>query len=150
MDFAEKARSANCLHLHAEAFGRRLQEISVAGRALRIQLEILHAAVLQNDQLDVLPANVDDDVRIFIKLQRRFGVRDGLHQRDIGVQHIFQDVLRVAGGAYAQHFELCTLRFHLLAQVLEHLNRVLDRVAVRELIGLAEDVAVLVEQHGLG
>ena len=73
-------------HLHAEAFGGRLQEVSVARGALRVQLEIFHAAVFEDDELDVLPADVDDDVRILVKLQRRFGVRDGFDQRHVGIE----------------------------------------------------------------
>ena len=34
------------LHRHAEALRGGLQEVAVAGGALRVQLEILHAAVL--------------------------------------------------------------------------------------------------------
>ena len=149
MACAEKARSAYCV-TQAEAFGGGLQEISIARGALRVQLEVLHAAVVQDDDLDVLPADVDDHVRIFVELQRRLGVRDGFHQRDVGVENVFQNVFRVAGGRDAQNFQLGVLRLDLPAQVLEHLDRVLNRIAVRELIGLAEDVAAFVEQHGFG
>ena len=72
-------------HVKAEALGGRLQEISIARRALRVQLEVLHAAVVQDDDLDVLPANVDDHVRIFVELQRRLGMSDGLNQCNVGV-----------------------------------------------------------------
>src|SRR4029077_4217789 len=40
--------------------------------------------------------------------------------------------------------------FDLGAQVLEHFDRVLNRVAVRELVRLAKDVAVLVEENRFG
>jgi hypothetical protein len=43
-------------HRIAEALGGGLQKVAVAGRALRVQLEVLHPAVLQDDDLDVLPA----------------------------------------------------------------------------------------------
>ena len=109
-------------------------------------LKSLTRPFLQDDELDVLPADVDDHVRIVVELQRRLGVRDGLDQRHVGVQHVFEDVLGVSGRADAQHFQLRALSFHLVAQVLEHLDRVLDRIAVRELVGLAENVAVFVEQ----
>ena len=85
---------------------------------------------MQNDDLNILPAHVDDDVRIFIELEGRLGVRHGLDQRDVGVQHVFQNVLGVAGGGYSQDLELGILRLDLSAQIFEHLNRVLDRVAV--------------------
>src|SRR4029077_2434041 len=77
-------------------------------------------------------------------------MRDRLHQSHIGVQNVFEDVLGISRGRYAEHFEPGILFFDLPAQVLEHINRVLNWIAVRELIGLAENVAVLVEQYGLG
>ena len=54
---------------------------------------------------------------VLVELHRRFGVRDGLDQRDIGLQHVFQHVLRVAGRAHAEHFERRALRLHLLTQM---------------------------------
>ena len=133
-----------------KTFGGRLQEIAIARGALGIQLEIFDPAVVQDDDLDVLPAHVDDDVRIFVKLERRLGVRHGLYQRDVGVQDVFQNVLRIAGGGHSQDFQLRVLRFHLAAQVLEHFDRVLNRISVRELVGLAQNVALLIEQNGFG
>ncbi len=150
MDVRGESQVGVLLDTQAKAFCRRLQEVAVAGRALRVELEILDTAVVQDDDLDVLPAHVDDDVRVVVELQGRFGVRHGLDQRHIGVQNVFENVLGVTGGGDAQNFQLRLLRFDLAAQVLEHFNRVLDRIAVRELISLAENVAVLIEQHGLG
>ena len=53
-------------------------------------------------------------------MQRRFGVRHGLDDGRVGVQHVFQDVLGVAGGADAQDLQRGALLFDLLAQVREH------------------------------
>ena len=131
------------LHLHAEAFGSRLQEVSVAGRALRVQLEVLNAAVFEDDELDVLAADIDDDVRIVVELQRGLSMRDRFHQRHVCVQHIFEDVFGVAGRSHAENLERRALALDLLAQLLEHLDRVLDRIAIRKLIGLAKNFAVL-------
>ncbi len=52
-----------------------------------------------------------------VELHRRLGVRDSLHQRDVGLQHVFQHILGVAGGADAQDFERAALRFDLLPQM---------------------------------
>ena len=38
-----------------------------------------------------------------------FGVRNGFHQRHVGVEDVFQNVFGVAGGADAQHFKLRAL-----------------------------------------
>ena len=150
MDLAEKARVGILLDAQAESFRRGLQEVAVAGRALRVQLEVLYPPVVQDDDLDVLPAHVHDHVRIVVKLERRLGVGHGLDQRYVCMQNIFQDVLGIAGRGYAQHFEFGALRFHLSAQVFKHFDGVLNRIAVRKLVGLAQDGAVFIEQHRLG
>ena len=78
------------VHLVAERFRRALQEVAVAGRALRVQLEVFDAPVFQDDQLDVLAADVHDDVRVLVELHGRFGVGHGFHQRHIGLEHVLQ------------------------------------------------------------
>ena len=45
---------------------------------------------LQDDQLDVLAADVDDHVRVVVELHGRFGVRDGFDERRVGLQHVPQ------------------------------------------------------------
>ena len=76
-----------------------MQEVAVAGGTLRVQLEVFYSAVFQDDELDVLTADVDDDVWVVVELQGRFRMRDSLNQRDIGVQNIFENVFRIAGRA---------------------------------------------------
>jgi hypothetical protein len=119
------------VYAKAETFRRRLQEISISGRALRVELEILHSAVVQDDDLDVLAAHVDDHVRIIVELERRFGVRDGFDQSDVRVEDILQNVLGISGCRDSKNFQLRVLRLHLAAQTLEHLDRVLNRIAIR-------------------
>src|SRR5581483_329774 len=128
---------------------RGLQEIAVSGGALGVELEIFNAAVVQDNKFNVLPSDVHNDVGIVVELQRRLCVRDGLDQGDVGLENIFQNILCVTGCANPQDLELGSLGLDLPAQVFEHLDRVLDRVAVRELVSLAKDVAVFVQQHGL-
>ena len=91
-------------HAQTKSLSGRLQKISIAGGTLRIEFEIFDAAVVQNDDLDVLPTHVDDDVRIFVKLERRFGMSDRFDERHVCVQNVFQNVFRVAGGRNSQHF----------------------------------------------
>src|SRR6185369_2486350 len=79
-------------HFQAEAFGGRLQEIAVAGRTLGVQLEILYTAVLQHNELDVLAADVHDDVRVIVELHGGFGVGHGLNQRYISVQDVLENI----------------------------------------------------------
>src|SRR5262249_45458202 len=54
------------LDRNAEGFGGRLEKVPVPGRTLRVQLEVLDAPLVQDDQLDILSADVDDDVRILV------------------------------------------------------------------------------------
>ena len=64
---------------------------------------------MQHNDFDVLPAHINDAMRIGMKAQRRLGMGHGLDQRHIGVQHIAQDILGIAGGADTKHFETRSL-----------------------------------------
>ena len=140
------------LHRHVEALRGGLQEVAVAGRALGIELEILDAAVLEDDDLDVLAAHVANHVHVVVEMQAGFGVRHGLHQRGVGADHVLQNVLGVAGGADAQNLQLHALVANLAVELLQHLDRVFDRVALRKLVGLGQNAALVIlrDQHGLG
>ncbi len=140
------------LHRIAEPLRCRLQEVAVAGRALRVQLEILHAAVLEDDDLDVLPAHVADHVDVFVEVQAGLGVRHGLDDRRVRAHHVLQDVFRVAGGAHAEHLQRGALLGHLALELAQDLDGVLYGIALREPVRLQQDAAALVlrNQHGLG
>ena len=69
----------------AELIGHRLQQHAVAGRALVRQAEVLDVAVLHEQDLDVLPADVADDVDVAEEVRRRHHVRDGLDDVRVGV-----------------------------------------------------------------
>ena len=71
--------------LHAELIGHRLQQHAVAGRALVRQAEVLDVAVLHEQDLDVLPTDVADDVDVAEVGGRRHHVRDGLDDVDVGL-----------------------------------------------------------------
>ena len=127
-----------------------MQEVAVSGGALGVQLEIFYPSIVQNDQLDVLATDINDHVGIVVKFERRLGVRDGFDQGNVSFEDILQDVLGVAGSPDSQNLKVRVLCFHLLAQVFEHVDSVLDGIAVRKLIGLAENVSVFIQQDGLG
>jgi hypothetical protein len=140
------------LHRVAEPLRRGLQEVAVAGRALRVQLEILNAAVLQNDDLDVLAADVADDVDVVIKVEAGLGVGDGFDDGGVGARHVAQYVFRVAGGAHAEYFERGALLLHLRFQLSEDVDRVFNRIALGKLISLGQQPAfrIVGQKHGLG
>src|SRR5690606_16877090 len=54
-----------------------------------------------------------------------------------------------AGATEADHLERRSLALHIVAKLREQLLRVLDWVALGELVGLADDLAVLAKEHGL-
>ena len=62
---------------------------------------------------------------------------------------LFEHVGGVAGGAEADDLELGALLVDVVAQLGEQLLHVLDRVALRELVGLGEDVLLFVDEDGL-
>jgi hypothetical protein len=138
------------LHRHAERLRRRLKEVAVARRALRVESEVLDAAVLQEDQFDVLSADVDDDVGIAIFPLRRFGVRHGFGDRDIRPEHVVQDVLRVAGGAGASDLDARAVALDRCAQLRNDVDGILYRVAERQAVRLREHRAVFAEQDAFG
>ena len=58
---------------------------------------------MEDDELDVLTTDVNDDVRIFVELESRFGMRDCFDQRYVCVEDVFENVFRVAGRADAEN-----------------------------------------------
>ena len=86
-------------------------------------------------------------MRIIVEAHRRLRVRDGFDERHISVQSFLQDILGITGCADAQDFHGCALCFHLLAQRAKHVDGVLNRIAVGELIGLAKQLALFREKH---
>ena len=59
------------------------------------------------------------------------------------------DAAGVARRAHAEDLELGALVGHVGAELREELLRVLDRVALRELVRLADDLLALVDEDGL-
>ena len=116
----------------AELVGHRLQQHAVAGRALVGELEGLDVAVLHEQDLDVLAADVADDVDVAEIVHRAHHVGDRLDDVHVGAcSALLEHVRRVAGRAEADDLQrgalrLCTRRRSAAEQVLG----VLDRVAL--------------------
>src|SRR5271167_4721792 len=75
---------------------------------------------------------------------------DSLDQSNVGVQNILENVFGVTGSANTENLERRTLRFDLDSKLFEYFNRVLNRIAVRKLVGLAKDVPFFVEHGSFG
>ena len=99
--------------------------------------------------LDVLPADVADDVDVAEVLDGRHHVRDRLDDVHVGAQRFLEDVRRVASRAEADHVEGRTLIVDGRLDLREQLLGIGDRVALRELVLFRQDVTVLVDEHGL-
>ena len=97
-----------------EASGGALEKVAIAGRALGVQLEVLHPAVLHDDDFDVLAAHISDDVHVGVVAQGRLRVGHRLRYGDVGAQGLLHDVLGVAGGARAPNANAGALALHLL------------------------------------
>ena len=69
-----------------ELIGHGLQQHAVAGRTLIRELERLDVAVLHEEDFDVLPADVADDVDVAEVVRRAHHVRDGFDDVDVGLR----------------------------------------------------------------
>ena len=90
----------------AELVRHRLKKHAVAGGALIGELERLDVAVLHEQHLDVLTADVADDVDVAEVVRRAHHVRDRLDDVDVGLDALLENVRRVARRAEAEHLDL--------------------------------------------
>jgi hypothetical protein len=138
------------LERDVELLGHALEEVAVAGRALGVEPEVLDPAVLEEDDLDVLAAHVADDVDLAVVLLGAEHVGDGLDDRRVERQGLFQDPLGVARRTGADDLHVRTLIGGPPVELSQDSLRVLERVARREHVDAAQELSRLVEQHGLG
>ena len=87
---------------------RRRTESAIAWRSMPLpararvrEAEVGDVAVLHEQDLDVLPADVADDVDVAEEVHRAHHVRDGLDDVHVGAHALFEHVGRVAGRAEA-------------------------------------------------
>jgi len=132
-----------------ELIGHGLQQHAVTGGALIAELERLDVAVLHEEDLDVLTADVTDHVDVAEVVTRAHHVGDGLDDVHVGAQALFEHVGRVARGAEAHDVEVRALGLDLLLQLGQELLHVADGVALGQTVGLEEQLAVFTYEHGL-
>ena len=84
-----KGEVGELIDVQPETFGGGLEEVSISGGALRVELEVFYAAVVEDDDFDILAADVHDHVWVFVEFQGGFRVGYGFHQGDVGLQNIF-------------------------------------------------------------
>ena len=89
------------------------------------------------------------DVDVAEEVHGAHHVSDGLDDVHVREHRLLEHVRGVAGGAEADALERRALAHDVVVDVLQQLLGVLDRIALGELVGLAEDLAVFVDHHGL-
>ena len=140
----EKRAVGDLAERNAESFGDALQERAIARRALRVQAEIAHRAVLQDHDLDVHAADVADAIGIREIVQARGGVSDGLHHAAIRAQNALEQILAVAGDSEAKNLAVADG----FAKLAEQASGVLDRIALAQRIAGEEQFLVRREAYG--
>ena len=133
----------------AELVGHGLEQHAVAGGAGVGEPEVGDVAVLHEQDLDVLPADVADDIDITEIAHRRHHVRDGLDDVHVGQHALLKNIGGVTGRPEPDDLQSGPVGLDLASQALEELLGVQNRVALGELIGLADDVALFVHEDGL-
>ena len=100
--FGEQAELGKLVDLHAHRLGKGLNERAAAGRARLVEHDVVDGAVFDLKALDVLPADVDDEIYFGIEMHRRFEVRHRFHDAEIRLDGGLDEVLAVAGGRRAR------------------------------------------------
>ena len=137
-------------NIDVELIGHRLQQHAVAGRALVREPEVLHFTVLKEQHLDVLTADVADDVDIGpAEVRRALHMGHGLDDVGIGAQRTVEHFRGIAGGAQTEYLEVTALLGDKTLDAREDVLRVLQRISLRQSVGLEQQFSILVEQHPL-
>ena len=135
----------------AELVRHGLQQHAVARGALIGETETLDHAVLHEQHLDVLAADVADHVDIVTAVfHRAHHVRHRLDDVGVALHGLVQHIGRITGGAKAQHLQRAALLRDLGTDARQQLPGILDRVAFGQLVYLAQHLSPFIEQHRLG
>ena len=112
---AVNAVSANCSTGYPKLRAIACRKYPLPAEHCGVQPEVLHPAVVHHDDLDVLAADVHDDVRVLVDVQRGLACATVSTSAASAGEHVLQDVLRVAGGDEARHVDARALRLDLRA-----------------------------------
>lgn len=101
-----KSRIGILLNRNAELIRHRLQEHPVTGGALIGQLEIANVPVLEEENLDILTADIADHIDVAELVNGAHHMRDRLHDINVCPQRFFQHVCGVSRSAEADDLQL--------------------------------------------
>ena len=99
--FREQPEAGKLVDLHAHRLCERLNERSAPRRARLVEHDGIDGAVLDLEALDVLPADVDDEIHVGIEIERGFEMRDRFHDAEIDLERRFEHILAVSRHARA-------------------------------------------------
>ena len=97
------------------------------------------------EALDILSADVDDEVHVGLQRARRDEVRHGLHQPRVHAEGVLHQLLAVAGGRATRDGDLRIALVDAVDELPDHR----DRVALVGPVPVHQQLAVLGHQHGL-
>ena len=123
---------------------KRLEERAAAGGTSLVEENIVDDAVFDLEALDVLTADVDDEIDLRVKRARRVEVRHRLYDAVIDGKRVFDDVFAVAGRRAGADLRLRETRVN-FKQEFTHQR---DRVAAVRHIARTNNIAVLIRHNG--
>ena len=92
----KQSQSGKFRDAHTESVGNRLYKRTAAGRARFVKHDIVYRFVLDFETLDVLTADVDNEIYVGTKFQRRGKVRNSFDNAEIEFKSRFQKFFPVA------------------------------------------------------
>ena len=143
----EQPQSGEVGDVVAQRHGERLNKRAAAGGTCLVQHDAVNAVVFDLEALDVLAADVDDEVHLRTEERCRLEVRHGFHNAEVHAQSGTDEILAVAGDGTAADGAVRT------QPLIEGGQLPFDAVQRLSLVGgveIIEQLVVFREQHDLG
>ena len=139
--------TAEFLHAVTHRTGEGLDERAASRRARLVQGDIVDAVVGNFEALDVLTADVDDEVDVRLEVLGRLEVRHGLDQTEIHAECVENERLAVAGDRGGANADMVAAQSVQLPQLVAH---DVDRIALVRAVIVVQHLLVGADQHELG
>ena len=98
----EEPLGGKLLDAHVHGLGKRLDKRAAARGTGLVEHDAVDGAMADAEALDVLPADVQNEVHVRAKVARSHEVGDGLHHADVHMEGVADEVLAVAGHGAAE------------------------------------------------
>ena len=143
----KQPQAGELLDFHIHRLGERLNKGAAARGARLVEHDRVDGAVFDLEALDVLSADVDDEVDVRVKVERCLEVRHRLHDAEVDLERRAHHLLAVARDARAADDDPVADEMIDLAQLVRD---DVQRLSVVGLIMRIEDLAVGRDEHELG